>query len=125
LLYFEATAETLMVRCAEDDTINIPCGSEGDSILTFSCQNGLFITCGDTSHTPFIVPEVVYISCIDTSHKDVMTIHFEETDQTIKVCCEPGDTINIPCVYEDDGILTFTCEDGDSVSCGPATDEVK
>jgi len=51
----------------------------------------------------------------DTSHIDV---YFMETNQVVHIYCTDGDTINIPCTYEDDGVLTIICQDGIYVACG-------
>lgn len=51
----------------------------------------------------------------DTSH---ISVYFQDTDQVIAILCIEGDTINIPCKYEDDGILTIICQDQLFAACG-------
>ena len=51
----------------------------------------------------------------DTSH---ISVHFAAKKQTVVFPCIEGDTLNIPCPEEADGILTLICQDGAYVVCG-------
>lgn len=82
------------------------------SLLTFML---IFPFCGNGDDTIKDGTALSTVALGDTSH---IAVYFTKTEMVQIFHCTEGETLYIPCQWEDDGMLEIICQDNLFVVCG-------